>query len=114
VNASSRILAVALAASVSGNVALALRAEPDHVAVAWPVDDGAPHDSDADGVPDPIDNCPLSVNEQQRDEDGDGVGDVCDVDRDGDGIPNGHGDKDNDCDGFADGADSDCKKDGGP
>ncbi|MCU4163424.1 LamG-like jellyroll fold domain-containing protein [Carboxylicivirga caseinilyticus] len=43
-------------------------------------------DTDADGIPDFIDNCPFNVNYDQADMDGDGIGDVCDDDRDGDGI----------------------------
>lgn len=51
-------------------------------------------DTDADGVPDALDNCPLQPNDQ-ADEDGDDLGDVCDLcphiigentDTDGDGI----------------------------
>jgi hypothetical protein len=45
-------------------------------------------DSDGDGVPDPLDNCPLAFNPDQTDTDGDGIGDVCDDDLDGDGVPN--------------------------
>lgn len=37
-----------------------------------------PVDTDADGVPDEIDNCPLTPNPDQDDADGDGLGDVCD------------------------------------
>ncbi len=36
-------------------------------------------DSDGDLVPDPIDNCATVANEDQRDTDGDGVGDVCEA-----------------------------------
>ena len=35
-------------------------------------------DTDGDGVPDSIDNCPLTPNPNQTDSDGDGVGDACD------------------------------------
>jgi hypothetical protein len=37
-------------------------------------------DSDTDGVPDGIDNCPAVANQDQTDTDGDGVGDTCDPD----------------------------------
>ncbi len=37
-----------------------------------------PYDTDADGVSDPVDNCPNAYNPLQRDADGDGIGDVCD------------------------------------
>jgi C1A family cysteine protease len=40
-------------------------------------------DSDGDGVPNSIDNCPLDYNPDQTDTDGDGIGDACD-DSDGD------------------------------
>ena len=35
-------------------------------------------DCDADGLPDPTDNCPCMSNPNQQDTDGDGVGDLCD------------------------------------
>jgi hypothetical protein len=38
---------------------------------------GAP-DSDGDGIPDDIDNCPDTPNPDQSDLDGDGIGDTCD------------------------------------
>ncbi len=44
-------------------------------------------DSDADGVPDALDNCPEVSNPVQADTDEDGAGDECDLDDDGDIIP---------------------------
>jgi Zn-dependent metalloprotease len=46
-------------------------------------------DSDADGVYDDEDDCPLASNPSQTDFDDDGFGDACDSDGDNDGIPNG-------------------------
>ena len=45
-------------------------------------------DSDGDGVLDVNDNCPTTSNPNQEDFDGDGLGDVCDDDVDGDAILN--------------------------
>lgn len=45
-------------------------------------------DRDADGTTDSADNCPGRWNPGQGDADLDSVGDVCDRDRDGDGMPN--------------------------
>jgi uncharacterized protein (TIGR03790 family) len=46
----------------------------------------APADRDGDGVPDASDNCLLLPNPDQRDSDGDGFGNLCDADLDGDGL----------------------------
>ena len=43
-------------------------------------------DGDGDGVLDALDNCPNDINPDQADFEGDGAGDVCDLDRDGDGL----------------------------
>src|SRR5581483_5507085 len=44
----------------------------------WPSCRGDdPDDCDLDGVPDATDNCPINVNADQRDSDGDGIGDAC-------------------------------------
>jgi surface-anchored protein len=45
-------------------------------------------DSDLDWAPDHLDNCPLVPNPDQRDMNGNGIGNHCDPDTDGDGIPN--------------------------
>ncbi|MCB9675800.1 MAG: thrombospondin type 3 repeat-containing protein [Alphaproteobacteria bacterium] len=46
-----------------------------------------PVDSDADGFTDDVDNCPFEPNPDQANLDGDSDGDACDVDVDGDQIP---------------------------
>lgn len=45
-------------------------------------------DTDMDGIPDDIDNCPNIYNPEQEDIDNDGVGDVCDSDGDNGGYDN--------------------------
>lgn len=47
-------------------------------------------DSDNDSIVDAYDNCPNTWNPNQADTDGDGTGDVCDMDRDNDGTINDH------------------------
>jgi hypothetical protein len=58
-------------------------------------------DADGDGVEDALDNCLTTFNPDQRDSDGDSIGDVCDPDVDGDGLLNGN-DPDDDGDGYLD------------
>ena len=90
--------AVVLAAVVAG--CGGGKASPDAAVVADTRGiDSANGDSDGDGVPDSIDNCPHDQNPNQHDEDGDGIGDACDlcpaspeptnVDTDGDDIGDG-------------------------
>ena len=45
-------------------------------------------DTDGDGVEDKADNCPTAANADQVNRDGDGVGDACDLDIDGDALAN--------------------------
>jgi hypothetical protein len=52
-----------------------------------------PTDVDGDGVTDDKDNCPELANPDQKDTDGDKIGDACDPDDDGDGVF----DEDDDC-----------------
>lgn len=44
-------------------------------------------DSDADGIIDPLDNCPAIANGDQANFDGDALGNACDDDDDNDGMP---------------------------
>jgi uncharacterized protein (TIGR03790 family) len=48
--------------------------------------EGRNSDRDDDGVADSVDNCSTIPNPQQRDTNGDGFGNICDADVDGDGI----------------------------
>lgn len=79
-------------------------------------------DSDNDGVLDAVDNCPATANTDQADLDGDGIGDLCDTDDDGDGVPDTEDafprdaseDTDTDGDGTGNNADLDDDNDGVP
>ena len=79
-------------------------------------------DSDGDGVCDPDDNCPQIANPLQEDLDSDDIGDVCDDDRDGDGVLNENDafpddpaeTTDTDDDGIGNNADPDDDNDGVP
>src|SRR5215203_3091537 len=51
-------------------------------------DGGGTTDTDGDGVIDSADNCVNIKNAGQNDQDGDGLGNPCDDDRDGDGVLN--------------------------
>lgn len=59
----------------------------DNVRVSWAAQPIWAHDSDEDGHPDDIDNCPQTPNDQSN-LDGDVHGDACDDDIDGDGWSN--------------------------
>ncbi len=57
-----------------------------------PADDQpGPGDSDSDGIDNGADNCPTVANPDQADADGDGLGDACDSDADGNGLEDGFG-----------------------
>jgi hypothetical protein len=63
----------------------------DAVAAVHSLDLAGAPDADGDGFPDDADSCPSLANADQRDTDGDGIGDRCDAeplpDGDADGVP---------------------------
>ncbi|MBW1879330.1 MAG: right-handed parallel beta-helix repeat-containing protein, partial [Deltaproteobacteria bacterium] len=75
--------------------------DPSPAVWTWAID----VDADGDHVDYDLDNCPEISNPDQADLDGDGEGDACDDDIDGDGIAN--GDEDFDGDGVLDGRETD-------
>ena len=61
----------------------------DAVAAVHSIETAGLPDTDGDGFPDVVDNCPTVANPDQRDSDHNGVGDACQTggDADGDGVP---------------------------
>ena len=59
--------------------------EPENTSPSTPID-ALNEDSDADSISDHTDNCRVTHNPRQADLDMDGVGDLCDIDAEGDGI----------------------------
>lgn len=68
----------------------------EETAMCVPSDGPVALDEDEDGVPDDEDNCPSTDNPEQEDLDRDELGDACDPDIDGDGLPNDIEDGDDD------------------
>jgi hypothetical protein len=69
-------------------------------------------DDDGDGIPDEMDNCPLVPNQKQRDSNGNGVGDACEMPSDQNNCDPEQGDADGDL--IGDACDQDDDNDGIP
>ncbi len=87
------VSAVADGGTVATLSAVAARAETPPTAIALTtgtltVTVGSIVDSDGDGVADSVDNCVLAANADQRDTNGDGFGNLCDPDLNGDNVVN--------------------------
>jgi len=82
-------VATAKTATPTPTSAASSTATPNATVIPTVTASPAPLDSDGDGVPDPVDNCPAKANPSQTDTDGDGRGDDCDPDDDNDTVPDG-------------------------
>jgi hypothetical protein len=92
------VLAALVGCGFQPRAAQTVDAAADVAAVTRDAPPDGPTDTDGDGVPDVVDNCPSMPNADQRDHDVDGRGDVCDLcphipeafdlDSDGDGVGN--------------------------
>ena len=68
----------AVAGNVNGNYQLGFPSPQAPIILQATFNPGGTVDSDEDGVPDDLDNCPDNSNPDQLDGDGDGVGNACD------------------------------------